>query len=163
MEITTQKPERSGPGRYPQQRAALALPMPPSANNLWANVPGKGRVRTKQYRRWREDAGWSIRAARVPKVAGRVAIRIHAGLPGRKRDLDNLVKPILDALTSFGVIEDDCLANRIAVEWSAGVASGHVNVEVCQLSSPETRHRISAAVTARHAARRAAQAMARAA
>ena len=158
MHITSHKPERSGPGRHPHQRVSLALAMPPSTNSLWANAPGKGRVRTAEYRRWREDAGWMIKAARLPKITGRVAISIRAGLPARRRDLDNLTKPLLDALTSFGVIEDDGLAHRITSEWSAGVESGRVNVEIRQFSGPETRQRISAAVSARHAARRAGQA-----
>ena len=36
------------------------LPLPPSVNGCFANVPGKGRVRTAQYRAWRKQALASI-------------------------------------------------------------------------------------------------------
>jgi Holliday junction resolvase RusA-like endonuclease len=146
-----------GVGRSPHRRASLIITIPPSVNRAWVNVPGKGRARSAEYNRWREDAGWTIRAARIAKITGHVAIRIRAGVPARRRDLDNITKPILDALTAFGVIEDDGLAHRITSEWSAGVESGLVEVEIRQFSGPETRHRITIAVSARHAAHRAAQ------
>ncbi len=38
------------------------LPAPPSVNNLFRNVPGKGRVRSSEYVAWCEAAGWSLRA-----------------------------------------------------------------------------------------------------
>jgi crossover junction endodeoxyribonuclease RusA len=134
----------------------VTLTTPPSLNHAWVNVRGKGRVRSGSYRAWLNEAGWTIRAARIPKITGHVAVRIRAGVPSRRRDLDNIVKPLLDALTRFSVIQDDQFAHRITAEWSAGVETGRVEIEIRQFSPPETRQRIVRAVSARHAARRAA-------
>jgi Holliday junction resolvase RusA-like endonuclease len=147
---------RASHGRAPHRRAALALATPPSVNHAWVNVAGKGRMRSAEYRAWLEETGWTIRAARIPKITGHVAIRIRAGVPSRKRDLYNIVKPILDALTTFGVIDDDAFCHRLSAEWSLGVKAGLVEIEIRQFSPPETRQRIVRAVSARHAARRAA-------
>jgi Holliday junction resolvase RusA-like endonuclease len=143
-------------GRAPHRRELLTTATPPSVNSAWVNVAGKGRARSAKYCAWLRETGWTIRAARIPKITGHVAIRIRAGVPDRRRDLDNIVKPLLDALTTFGVIEDDRFAHRIAAEWSAGVETGRVEIEIRQFSPPETRQRIVRAVSARHAARRAA-------
>jgi Holliday junction resolvase RusA-like endonuclease len=120
--------------------------MPPSVNNAWVNVPGKGRVRSAEYRTWREGAGWTIRAARIAKIPGLVAITIRAALPERTRDLDDIAKPLLDALTAFGVIDEDSKAVRIVSEWAADIEKGSVAIEVRQFSAPEVRQRIAVGV-----------------
>jgi Holliday junction resolvase RusA-like endonuclease len=38
----------------------VKLPLPPSANKLFFNVPGKGRVKTRAYKNWRRNAVLSI-------------------------------------------------------------------------------------------------------
>jgi Holliday junction resolvase RusA-like endonuclease len=143
-------------GRAPHRRETLTTATPPSVNHAWVNVAGKGRMRSAKYNVWLRETGWTIRAARILKITGHVAIRIRAGVPDRRRDLDNIVKPLLDALTTFGVIEDDAFCHRLAAEWSLGVKAGLVEIEIRQFSPPETRQRIVRAVSARHAARRTA-------
>lgn len=138
--------KRPGPGRPRHTIASITLAMPPSVNNAFVNVAGKGRVRSPEYRKWRESAGWAIKAARLGKVPGLFAVTIRAGKPdNRVRDLDNLTKATLDALQAFGVVENDSNATRILCEWSAQVAPGSVAIEVRQFSSPETRLRLSRA------------------
>lgn len=84
----------------------LALSFPPSVNNLFANV-AHGRVITKQYREWREENGWRIAAAKPRRVAGPVTIELSfEDRPGR-RDLDNLLKPVLDLLVAHSIIDGD--------------------------------------------------------
>jgi len=119
--------------------ANLKLPMPPSVNHLWFNVRGRGRVRAKRYKAWHDDAGWRIRAARVPKISGRVNVTLRAALPSRPRDLDNILKPLLDALTAFNVIDDDKFVTRLAAEWAAAVEPGMVEVQVRQFDRREVR------------------------
>lgn len=99
--------------------AVVTLPLPPSANGLFHNVHGHGRVRTYQYRRWSDAAGWLIRVARLRAFSGPVSISIRAGRPSRRRDLDNLAKPVLDALVAYGVIVDDSdqIVREIALAW----------------------------------------------
>lgn len=110
--------------------ASVTLDMPPSANSLFFNVRGRGRARTSEYRGWSDAASWAIRTQRMPFFAGRVGVSIRAGRPKRVRDLDNLAKPILDALTSCRVIEDDILVRSLSIEWDEGVEDGAVLVTV---------------------------------
>ncbi len=87
---------------------SVVLTMPPSANASYRNVTGIGRARTKAYRDWRNNAVLSIFAqVRADKrVSGRCAITIE--IPSSTRlDLDNALKPIIDALVKSNRIDDD--------------------------------------------------------
>lgn len=80
----------------------LLLPMPPSANRLWRN----NRL-SPDYRAWKETAGWEAKAqlVGVPPIKGAFSVKIEID-PGRK-DLDNMVKPLLDLCQSVGAIAND--------------------------------------------------------
>ncbi len=86
----------------------LKLLPPPSVNKAFRNVPGRGRVKTRDYRNWRAAAVKSIwaqvRADR--RIAGNVTVTVH--LPETMRgDIDNRIKGLLDALVESGRIDDD--------------------------------------------------------
>lgn len=86
---------------------SFTLPAPPSVNNLFANVPGKGRVRSDRYRAWANAAGWTIKAhgPLQPVMWGRVSVSILTG--NVRQDIDNGTKAILDLLVDMAVIADD--------------------------------------------------------
>ena len=48
------------------------LALPPSVNQLFANVAGKGRVRTGRYRAWAQVAGWQIKTQRPVRLRAMV-------------------------------------------------------------------------------------------
>lgn len=100
----------------------FTLPWPPSANRIWRNVPGKGTLKSREYRLWIASAMGSIAAVAVSRpcmVKGPFHVTILADRPDRRRrDLDNLAKPILDVLTASAIIEDDHLAATISLAWS---------------------------------------------
>lgn len=100
----------------------FTLAWPPSANRIWRNVPGKGTLKSSEYRVWLVGAMGAIAAVARQQpcmVKGRFHVAIVADRPDRRRrDLDNLAKPILDALTASAVIEDDHLASTITLAWS---------------------------------------------
>lgn len=112
--------------------AHVVLPIPPSVNRCWRNVPGVGRVRTAHYRAWRDAAGWELRAQRPPQIPGDVSISIRAGRPRRRRDLDNIIKPVLDILVSCGVIVDDSHVVALMAVWDSAVADDSVRVLIQQ-------------------------------
>ncbi len=86
----------------------LALPWPPSVNMLYQNVPGRGRVVTREYTAWKREAGWTLQAQRPPKFKGPVAVTVELCPPHARRfDLDNKNKCILDLLVTHQVIADD--------------------------------------------------------
>lgn len=62
---------------------------------------------SREYRRWRQSAAAMIRAACRP-APGPCCVWIRAHPPdARRRDLDNLIAPVLDALVGGGALPDD--------------------------------------------------------
>lgn len=107
----------------------ITLPFPPPLNNLFANVPKKGRVRSDRYRQWANAAGWAIKEAKPQPILGKVNLTILLGKPdNRKRDLDGLSKAPIDLLVDHQVISDDSLVQRITLAW-APVVGCQVTVE----------------------------------
>ena len=99
------------------------LPMPPSTNALYANAPGKGRVKTTRYRSWIDEAGWELKRqlVPVPHLSGRVAMRIGLSTEARI-DFDN-IKAIGDLMKRMGLLDDDRQIRDLRVhEWSLGKA-----------------------------------------
>lgn len=97
----------------------LSLPFPPSVNNLYVNVPGKGRIKSPEYRQWLAEAGWLLKAQKPAKVEGAYRLAIIADRPDRRaRDLDNLAKAVSDLLKKQGVITDDSHAQTLLLAWS---------------------------------------------
>lgn len=93
------------------------LPIPPSVNNLFVNRAGKlhgGRAKGSDYKRWLHDAGWTIKIGLPHHVPGIVRVLIEAPL-NRRRDLDNVLKPLLDLLVKMAVIVDDSLIDDLRI------------------------------------------------
>lgn len=96
----------------------LTLPLPPSVNRLWRS--GRGRTyRSAEYSAWRNEAIWAIKAqARGQNIDGGYVIDVAFQRPDRRRrDLDNLLKALSDALVDAGVLGDDCDAQEIHLCW----------------------------------------------
>lgn len=84
----------------------IVLPWPPSVNTYWRTFRGRMLI-SQAGRNYRTEAmliaGLSRRFGSQP-----VVVTVAAWLPDlRKRDLDNLLKAPLDALTHAKVYEDD--------------------------------------------------------
>ena len=111
----------------------LTLPYPPQANNMFTVARGR-KIKSGAYRSWSEQVAWSLRAGGQPPMhRGAYELHIIARRPDRRRrDLDNLIKPISDALTACRVIEDDSLCQRLTVEWAKAepVKGGSIAVMV---------------------------------
>jgi crossover junction endodeoxyribonuclease RusA len=107
--------------------ASFSLPLPPSVNALYRNVPGRGRVKTHRYQTWLNAAGWALKEARPAPMRGDYAMMLICQRPDRRRrDLGNLLKAIEDVLTAHGIIEDDSLATEIHMSWAGGQGNGCV-------------------------------------
>jgi crossover junction endodeoxyribonuclease RusA len=88
----------------------VTLSWPPSVNNLFLNVQGRGRVPTKEYRDWRETAGWELQAQRPRKFAEPVEIVVELKPPTRRAfDPDGKLKAPIDLLVTHQVIPDDSI------------------------------------------------------
>lgn len=106
--------------------AYVVLPDPISTNNLYSNVPGRGRVMTKAYREWKANASRLLMAQRpLPRFAMPVEITLYAGERNvGQMDSDNAAKSCLDALVAARVIHDDSRkwVRRSSVVWVPGMA-----------------------------------------
>jgi len=92
----------------PQGACTLALPRPISTNSLFANIPGKGRIATTEYKAWKKHAGTLIGLQRATRFTVPVEVALYVGEKTvGQMDVDNTAKAYLDALTAAGVIQDD--------------------------------------------------------
>ena len=85
----------------------LELPYPPSVNHYWRRV-GRRTLISREGRAFRRAVCSALAAMRLAATTDRLALRIDAHPPDRRRrDLDNLQKPMLDALEKAGLYLDD--------------------------------------------------------
>lgn len=112
------------------------LPIPPSLNNCFVNVGGRGRIKSRQYSRWMTSAGWELRIQRPRKVAGKVSVSIVIARPNANSDIDNRIKPLLDLLVKHEVIVDDRHVAAISARWAdAGEAVEGAEITITERSS----------------------------
>jgi crossover junction endodeoxyribonuclease RusA len=109
---------------------SLALPYPPSANTIWRHV--KGRVLlSEKGRLYRRAVAMSVLGQVGPSksIAGPVSVAIGVVPPDRRRrDIDNVLKATLDALTHAKVWEDDSQVKRIQIEMQSPAPGGSLSV-----------------------------------
>lgn len=96
----------------------IKLQFPPSVNRLWKVAKGKV-YRSADYEAWRAPAAWEARVQAGPKkITGQFKLTAHFVRPdNRHRDLDNLLKALLDALQHGGVIANDKNCIEISAKW----------------------------------------------
>lgn len=123
----------------------LQLPWPPSLNQYWRHIakgPLAGRTLiSEKGRAYRITvAGEVLAQMRASALTDRLAVRIDAYPPDlRKRDLDNIPKGLLDALTHTRVWEDDAQIDRLTIERHEPVRDGRVDltIETIAAMTPE--------------------------
>ena len=119
----------------------LTLPWPPSANTYYRHVsrgPLAGRVLLGEAgRAYRKAVDAVVAQARARKaLAVPLEVRIAAFPPDRrKRDLDNLLKSVLDCLEASGVIENDNLIESLSIYRAERVAGGQLEVQITTLDT----------------------------
>jgi len=106
----------------------LRLPVPPSANQLFVIV-GRKRVKSKDYVAWIQSlVSWIPHdTERLEKEKTPYHVRIYANISHR-RDIDNLAKPVLDALVRQRIVTDDRWCDCLYVERTAEVEKDHLEV-----------------------------------
>ncbi len=114
------------------------IPYPPTANHLFANVAGKGRVKSAAYKAWIDSAGYVLNLACVGKrIDGPYALTLRVGKPdNRKRDLSNLLKASEDLLVACRAVRDDSDCQRIDLSWTTEHPDVFVMVMPCRAVEP---------------------------
>ena len=103
---------------------ATITDLPPSANNLHTHFIRNNkivRVKAKPYDSWRTAAIWELKSQVKGQLEGSYRLTIHAERnwkSKRARDIDNLIKPISDAIVKAGLVQDDSLAESVSAQWS---------------------------------------------
>lgn len=113
----------------------IVLPFPPSTNTYWRSVPGKGVLISAGGRQYRSavhalavSQGWHKFGDK------RLSVSIEAWMPDkRRRDLDNLLKATLDALTHAGVWHDDSQIDALTI-IRAPLVGGMLKVRISEVS-----------------------------
>lgn len=99
-------------------KLTLHLPWPPTANHIWQHARRMNYL-SKEYKSFLELTFFSVRSQLPRKhkpLEDEVRVTILLFPPtNRKYDVDNRVKPILDALTKAGVWEDDSQVRTLTV------------------------------------------------
>ena len=105
------------------------LPWPPSVNSYWRAI-GRGRViLSAKGRDYRLQSGRALEAQGVPcqRIEDRLVVSLLAQPPDRRvRDLDNLLKPLLDCLVTHAVIKDDGQIDDLRVMRGERIRGGQV-------------------------------------
>jgi Holliday junction resolvase RusA-like endonuclease len=111
--------------------------MPPSANAMRAHFIADGKIRSvksKTYAAWKASTAWEIKAALPGKIDGpyRLYIAVQRDWRSKRaRDIDNLIKPVSDALVIAGVVSDDSLAEEVRAKWADSLGGPAVVVIIC--------------------------------
>lgn len=108
----------------------ITLPWPPSVNRYWRSV--KGRVLISAAGQcYRRDVVMKVLTERTGSVGiAPVAMRIDAYYPDRRRrDIDNILKAPLDALTHAAVWADDSQIEALSIR-KAGYDTQNPRLEV---------------------------------
>ncbi len=113
----------------------FTLPYPPSMNHYWRRV-GPRTLISREGRTFRRNVCALLggNGPRKPPAGGRIALLMDAFPPDRRRrDLDNLQKPVLDALEHAGVYEDDSQIDLLITQRGPVVNHGRIQVHLRQL------------------------------
>ena len=121
----------------------LILPWPPTVNHykkvgaLITTKKGKlyqKRVNTNEtklfyYQVWLNIKAWIAKNRMKTPLDSMISMELYLYPPDkRKRDIDNVVKPMLDSLVKGGLIQDDSQINRLLIVRCDIVKQGQILV-----------------------------------
>jgi len=131
--ITEGRARRSGQGEAGggilPSSVTFTMPTPPSVNQLFRNLPGRGRVKSAKYNDWRAFAVTSIRTQHVIPIGGPVLVLFGVERTSSGADIDNRIKAMLDAIVEAKVIDDDSLVTGFAAAWVPS-ANGLAHIQI---------------------------------
>ncbi|MAG92515.1 MAG: hypothetical protein CMJ48_02015 [Planctomycetaceae bacterium] len=106
----------------------IDLPYPPSINHYWRRV-GPRTLISREGRRFRKDVMAILAAMGVEPLAGALAVEVEVYPPDRRRrDIDNVLKSLLDALERGGAYHDDSQIAHLEITRMTPVKGGRTHV-----------------------------------
>ena len=114
----------------------LILPYPPSINSYWRHVGSRVLI-SKPGRQYRQDVTELCRDRRLEMLLGQLIVDITLYPPDRRRrDVDNSLKALLDALQHGGVYADDSQVVQLSVsklEYDRITPAGCADVRIAEI------------------------------
>ena len=111
----------------------LELPYPPSVNTYWRHARGRHYISAKG-KAYREAVQWAAKQGDLVADApmeGRLKVCVSLWMPDkRRRDLDNTMKALLDALEHADVYEDDSQIDELQIIRKEVEPPGKALVEI---------------------------------
>ncbi len=94
----------------------IELPWPPSVNHYYRRVAHRTLI-SREGRRYRDEVCAILGDLHLRPFDSELAMTVDAHPPDkRRRDLDNILKSLLDALQHAGAYHDDSQIKKLAVE-----------------------------------------------
>lgn len=113
----------------------VELPWPPSINHYYRRVGARTLI-SRAGREFRRRVGRILAARRLPPAVGRLAVTVEVYPPDRRRrDIDNLLKAVLDACEHGGAFPDDSRIVWLLIHRTQAVRGGRVIVTIRDLAS----------------------------
>lgn len=116
----------------------INLPLPPSSNNAYINVLGRGRVPSQAHKSWKHHASWAIAIFHPGTIGGPYRFTIYLPLKMRG-DVSNRIKLAEDLLVTMGVTPDDKHAVSVHSERSADVAPGWCVITISEAGANDQK------------------------
>ncbi len=108
------------------------LPWPPTVNTYWRSVNGRN-ILSKKARQYKKDVAVCLNKM---DMQGDLSVTIECFMPDkRRRDLDNLLKPLLDVMGEYKVYEDDSQICDLRIFKGTDGDKGTVRIKVKELSN----------------------------
>lgn len=111
----------------------LLLPWPPSVNRYWL-ARGNTRFISKAGRAFREAVESECAEMGIKPLEGRLAVHIALFPPDRRvRDIDNILKALLDACEHAGCYASDSQIDELHVVRQGVSKGGHCTILILSL------------------------------
>lgn len=117
----------------------ITLPYPPSVNTYWRSIrTGKlaGRVLVSEKgREYQAAVGKAVKRAKLGKpLTTRLAVDVLVYPPDRRaRDLDNVLKALLDSCQKAAVFVNDSQIDTLLIERRWPVPDGRVELRISEV------------------------------
>ncbi len=115
----------------------VELPWPPSVNHYYRRVGARTLI-SRAGREFRRRVARILAARRLSPAQGRLAVTVEVFPPDRRRrDIDNLLKAVLDACQHGGAFPDDSRIVWLLIHRIQVVRGGRVIVTIRDLASDQ--------------------------
>ena len=117
----------------------LQLPWPPSINSYWKRSKFGSVYVSSEGKAYGVAVVALIRRLQEAALVGRISLDAKFYPPNRqRRDLDNCLKVMIDAIQASGIISNDFQIKKLSAEMFEPIPNGGAIVELSEIPEPFT-------------------------